>query len=288
MPETISSCLLCGERCLVRDDYAERMLHLHDVHGVSQCQCCGFRFLNPRPTAMEYQDVYSSGGGELSTFYPIDAQYYGGQELVRLAQYRNKLDLLAKLGCSKGRLLEIGSCTGVFLNEARQRGFDVVGIEPSRRNAEMAKHTHGFELLVGNIEDFSFPQDNFDVVFSSHVFEHLLDPLRETKKIASWIRKGGFLMLEVPNQLANPRVMRRRFFDKCQPMERSFLSIHHPVFFDKRTLKDLVRRAGFDVRVFQSVYHYAETTPRTPKMLISRFLDSIFGGLIVAVLATKS
>jgi len=286
MAEKLTKCLLCGKPRLKTDTYATRILNLADPHCVIKCRDCGFRFLNPRPTFAEYQYAYTLGSGPLVKVYKLNSDFYGQEDAIRITQYRKKLDLLIKAG-AKGRLLEIGSCTGVFLNEAKKKGFEVAGIEPSEKDSRIAKQRYGLNLHVGVVEGFNFPEESFDVVFSSHVFEHLLDPLAVAKKIGSWLRPGGFHMIEVPNQFERCEFRRWRLMRVNAPRERTFLSIHHPVFFSPKTLRKLVELSGCRQRSMRNVYYSSINIFQEPKAAVSRFLAFIFGGLNIEILAQR-
>lgn len=197
------------------------------------------------------------------------------------------MDLLIKAGAD-GRLLEIGSCTGVFLNEAQKRGFEVAGIEPGEQNSLIAKQRYGLDLHVGSVEDFNTPEESFDVVFSSHVFEHLLDPLAIAKKISNWLRSGGFHMIEVPNQFDRFDVRRRRLLRAGVPRERTFLSIHHSVFFSPKTLRRLVELSGCRQHSMRNVYYFSSRNIfREPRVAVSKFLALFFGAGNIEIIARK-
>ena len=278
LPETLTECLLCGGRRLKPDPFADSQLNLAKPHAVVRCTACSFRFVSPRPTADEYRQMYESGSGPLADVYPPRQEFYGGEIRLRLTEYRRKLDILQKAGAS-GRLLELGSCTGIFLNEARLRGFEVEGVEPGAESRQTAEAEYGLKLCAGNVEELDFPAESFDVVFSSHVFEHLLDPLAVARKISYWLRPGGLHMLEVPNQFETAGAIAKRcHLWPPHARERSFLSIHHPVFFTPKTLHMLARLSGCDALRVGSVYYGRFEPLRRPASAFRRAVSTIFGG----------
>lgn len=283
----MARCLLCGTSRLKRDAYATTMLNIASPYCVTKCLDCGFRFLNPRPTLAEYEQAYAHGTGPLVETYKFNSDFYSQQDLIRVTQYRKKLDLLIKAG-AKGRLLEIGACTGLFLNEAKKRGFDVEGIEPNEKDGLIAKQHYNLKMYVGRVEDFDFPKESFDVVFSSHVFEHLLDPLAVARKLSGWLRTGGFYMIEVPNQFDTFSVRRRRLMRIVVSRKRTFQSIHHPVFFSPKTLRKLIELSECRQYSMRNVYYSPTNIFRNPKVAASRFLALIFGGENIEIIARKS
>lgn len=287
MAEELAKCILCGSDKLKRDLCATRKLNLLEPHSVTRCKVCSFRFLNPRPDESEYEQLYTDGSGPLVDIYGFSDEFYEQEATVRMAEYKKKLELLKKVG-AKGRLLELGSCTGAFLNEARNRGFEVEGVEPSEQNCSIAKERYGLNLRMGYVEEQNFQDGYFDVVFSSHVFEHLLDPLAVAKKISDWLRPGGFHMIEVPNQFEAALSKLRRLLFMDRPRARNFRSIHHPVFFSPKTLRRLVELSGCRKIHMRNVYYSSTNIFKNPRGAVNKLFSDLFGGgYSIEILAQK-
>jgi SAM-dependent methyltransferase len=287
LSEKLLTCLLCRASDLYQDTKAARQLSLADSHGVTRCCRCGLRFLNPRPTPAEYESTYRDGTGPLAADYPVPARYYAEEDRARIPEYRTKLDLLARAGAGR-RMLEIGACTGAFLNEARRWGFDVDGIEPSEASRRLAHSRFGLLLRPGRMEDQDLPPDSCDVIFSSNVFEHLLDPLAATQRVCRWLRPGGLLMLEVPNQFDSFAGRRHRWLGTGAARPRSFLSVHHAVFFSRGTLRQLVLRAGLSPCRLRNVYYCSAKDCRHPLRVAGHIIGALAGGSgVIEVLARK-
>jgi len=289
MVERLDKCLLCSSPNLIKDTYAIEHLNLAHPHGVSRCLDCGLRFLNPRPTKDDYNQLYAHNDGTIIGMYPNIERFYANEDAAKLFEYENKLNYLTKLR-KKGKILEIGSCTGIFLNIAQEYGFDVEGIEPNIKYCEKAKEIYGLELKNGNIEDQQFPPESFDILFSSHVFEHLLYPLEVVHLLYNWLRPGGFLLIEVPNQFESFAAKRKKVFYPHFPVKRSVLSIHHTIFFSKKTLVKLIETNGMTVSHVRDVYYYAPISVfKYPIRFIAKILNPLFGGSgVIEILAQKS
>jgi 2-polyprenyl-3-methyl-5-hydroxy-6-metoxy-1,4-benzoquinol methylase len=262
------------------------MLNLSSDHAVTVCNTCRFRFLSPRPTRDEYTALYASGTGPLADLYGQVETFYTEQSSLRLAEYRKKLQIFAAHGITGGRLLELGAWRGEFLNEAQQRGFDPLGIEPSQETAAEGAKTFNVDIRPGFIEDFSFEPNSFDVVFSSHVFEHLLDPLGVAKRVTEWLRPGGLHMIEVPNQFELFAVKRRRLSGRPLQRERTVRSVHHTVFYGPKTLRLLARESGCDPVHVRNVL-YSRPDPRNPRALLRHLNYALMGAPAIELLARK-
>jgi len=208
------------------------------------------------------------------------------EDTVRVPVYRAKLRRLQRHG-AQGCLLDIGACSGVFLNEARQFGFEVAGIEPGVENCQRAQRQFDLTLHCGTVEEVDLAPESVDVLFSNHVFEHILDPLAALRRAVQWLRPGGLLMIEVPNQFSTFGVKRRRLRNKPVVRTRTFRSIHHPVFFSPATLRQLGRRCGCEVLGVRNVYYSRINLFRQPKTAVSRLLARLFGGDNIELLARK-
>jgi 2-polyprenyl-3-methyl-5-hydroxy-6-metoxy-1,4-benzoquinol methylase len=282
--EVVERCLLCGSRALVRDAHAEKELRLHSDHGVVRCAACSLRFLSPRPTWGAYFDAYVNGNGQLiETYGPLGRFYVAGDD-VRKRQYEIRVERLRRFLPHGARVLEIGASSGLFLSLARAAGFSPTGLEPSDEARETARSRYGLALLPATIDEAEFEPSSFEAVVSSHVFEHLLNPLGAARKAERWLVPGGLHMLEVPNQWeALGARLRRIGAIRATPRERSFTSIHHTVFFSRQTAKALAMRSGLEPIYVRNVQY----EPITVRALPKRIASAIVGGANVIELTAR-
>jgi ubiquinone/menaquinone biosynthesis C-methylase UbiE len=90
-------------------------------------------------------------------------------------------------------LLEIGSGTGQQLGIFREICRSVVGVELSN-----CQYSHGPEVMEYDGNVLPFPDASFDVVFSSHVLEHLTNDQKIHSEMRRVLRPGGFSIHVVP------------------------------------------------------------------------------------------
>jgi SAM-dependent methyltransferase len=162
--------------------------------------------------------------------------------------YARVLDRLAGIAPNR-RLLDVGASYGAFLEIARERGWDVAGVELSATAAAYAKTTRHIEMVVGTIEDAALPRASFGAVTLWDVIEHLSDPLRTLREIHDVLAPGGVLVVFTINQrsLINRigHLLHRVTGGAAQRPLVLLYDIHHNFFFDRTTLTDTLRRAGF-------------------------------------------
>lgn len=138
------------------------------------------------------------------------------------------------------RALDVGCGTGTLaLDVARRVGTTghVVGIDPSseqiaRARAKAARRHEPVEFQLGAIERLPFPDQTFDVVFSTLMMHHLPGPLKRQglAEIARVLKPGGRLVIA-------------DFMPKKERQGRA--ARFHAGGSDLRDLETLVRDAGF-------------------------------------------
>ena len=209
------------------------------------CDTCALIYVTPRPTphamARYYRGAYREhykGVGRLRTDQTRIAP--GSAESTEAAE--NKFEGQAQIvrgvadPAPGARVLEIGCQRGETLSRlAAELGIEAHGIEPSERDAEIARAA-GVDCFAGPLEAYEPGERRFDLVQMFHVLEHLHEPLEVLMTIRSWLAPGGSLLIEVPNA--------------CYPyglLEENFFQNVHLASFSAETLAALLLRAGYEV-----------------------------------------
>ena len=160
-----------------------------------ECVRCGFRYVGSRRSALTFG---THAGEETAANVRAANQAFRDlrlQEEHRLASLNAawRLDLVRKLKPS-GRLLEIGCARGDFLRAAREF-FDASGVEP---NPELAESASRVAPVYRDVIERT-PWNDFDVVASFHVIEHVHSPRSFIHAAAARLKPGGLLAIETPN-----------------------------------------------------------------------------------------
>lgn len=151
---------------------------------------------------------------------------------------------------SPGSVLEVGSYCGLFLQEAKRRGWDGDGIEPSRWAANYARENSDVNVFQGFLEDNrNNLRPQYDVVVSWDVLEHVRDPKAFIESCGEYLASGGTLCLSTLDiDTWVPRLLKTRW---------PWLMNMHLFYFDHSTVEDLLNRAGFSLVHSDSYVHYA-------------------------------
>jgi len=136
-------------------------------------------------------------------------------------------------------VIDIGSGIGWLTDSVLKEGARyAVGIEPSRRNCELARslYPHVTSLNV-SLEDY-IPDQKFDVGFAVMSFVHIRDIDESFKKISGFLNSHGELIAIVPdyNYFHGPRNNYELTFEELDDEEYATL-IKRP----HGTLADIVR-----------------------------------------------
>jgi 2-polyprenyl-3-methyl-5-hydroxy-6-metoxy-1,4-benzoquinol methylase len=132
-------------------------------------------------------------------------------------------------------LLEIGVGAGQSIFWFEEEGFNVEGIEPDGRNVSMINNKlKKGKVIESSVEEFSNDKI-FDLIWMSHVLEHIVEPIDFLKKIQNNLKKNSIFFIEVPN---------------CdyEPMLKSSIEKNPHLFhFTKKSLSKLVESIGYEI-----------------------------------------
>jgi len=169
-------------------------------------------------------------------------------------------------------LLEIGCGEGLFLDQARNSGYQVSGIEPNEKASRYARDILGINVTPATLAESEIEHDSIDIVVMLHVLEHLLDPRKEISEIRNILKKNGLLVLELPNIGSLPyKLLRKKW--------RQFSIPDHYWFFSKKTITILLEKQGFKIIQIKSIgkrvsfrffLNRLERTMRIPAIILGR------------------
>lgn len=110
----------------------------------------------------------------------------------------NKIKLLNRFKKDgKIRVLDIGCGSGLFLMEAKKKGFEIDGVDFSKDALEAKKIFNG-NIFIGDFLEIDFPEESYDIITLFYVFEHLQYPQEIFKKINRILREDGIVIFSTP------------------------------------------------------------------------------------------
>ena len=211
--------------------------------GIVDCMECGLTYTNPR--AINAETNYF---GDETLFYNEARLIFDGQKTHhRDKNYEFELREMQKIK-AHGKLLDIGTNMGFFLNKARQFGFDVCGVEPSTSLAKIA--TDKFHLRIANsfFNKSLFDNEKFDIVTMIDVFEHVTEPLGILSDIHQIMKNDGLLCIKVPNGNYNKLKLKLARAFKREDFHDIFNGYEHVVHYTSETMKKMLDKQGFKIK----------------------------------------
>ena len=196
---------------------------------MSFCRVCGHIFANPCPKPEFIFHLYSR----------VEDPLYSEEAEGRAKNFIRILRYLAKVMPRKGRLFDVGAATGILLDEARRRDWDVAGIEPSTWAVRTAQDRYGLSILQGYFEAAEIGKKTYDVVTMVDIIEHTPLPYKALAKARDILKPSGVLCIVTPD-IHSPaaRLAGERWWH-YRP--------GHLAFFSRRSLDTILKRAGFKI-----------------------------------------
>ena len=150
-------------------------------------------------------------------------------------------DILKKTASytSGRKLLDVGVGGGELIAAALELGFDVEGVEISKRQVQEIKKMLRVEIHCTDFLDFN-SSNQFDIITMGDVIEHVKDPIAAIEKAKTLLAENGVLWLSTPNfESGFSRIMGFRDPMWCEP--------YHITYFCYTGLKKLLLEHGFEV-----------------------------------------
>ncbi len=207
-------------------------LELDRNYSIVQCEGCGCKYLNPRLTDKSLSDAYSivQSRGSTKTDTPIPK----GNVLVRWWRHYSSYQVADAI--TDGPVLDLGCNQGELMEELREKGLKVSGVEFSSPAVAKCKRL-GLDVREARLEDFMIPNGQFKTVVLSHVLENLVDPVQVLARIAESLGEDGSVVICVPN-VDSP--IRRLFGPHWHGWDPPF----HLVHYDEDSLCQVCELAG--------------------------------------------
>lgn len=109
------------------------------------------------------------------------------------------MDVLSTRGAIEPRCLEVGPGQGQTLRNLSAIGWQAMGLDIDAEAARTAAAVSGCEVRVGTLAHADLPSSSFDLIFMSHVVEHLPDLRPSLAHAFTLLAAGGRLVMLYPN-----------------------------------------------------------------------------------------
>jgi 2-polyprenyl-3-methyl-5-hydroxy-6-metoxy-1,4-benzoquinol methylase len=199
------------------------------IWDLSRCQNCHYIFANPSPSPEFISSLYSE----------VEDPLYEEEAQGRSKNFLRILSHLEKIHPPEGILFDVGAATGIFLNLARQRGWEIDGIETSSWAVGLAEEKYNLHLREGSFETAELRKNSYAAVAMIDFIEHAPHPYQALVKAHEILSADGILVVVTPdiNSLA-AKIAGRRWWH-FRP--------GHLSYFSSKSLYTLLQQSGFQI-----------------------------------------
>jgi len=193
-----SECRVCSSTRLNNKFICTDHLVSGKEYTIVTCEDCGFNFTQDHPGENEAGKYYESE--EYISHSDISEGLVN--KLYRFARslmLKRKSVLIRKLtGLSTGKILDIGSGTGYFLNTMKLAGWQSEGIEINDKARNYSGREFGINVHEPSQISMLKPGD-YDCITLWHVLEHFHDPDGYIAEISRLLKPDGSCVIALPN-----------------------------------------------------------------------------------------
>jgi 2-polyprenyl-3-methyl-5-hydroxy-6-metoxy-1,4-benzoquinol methylase len=230
---------------------------------IIRCRACALMQTYPRASAEELAQLYSTNYySNEGLVAPGSDNIYGYADYLseRLNKQRKYSGIVRRIerhlvrgGVTSREILDVGCGYGFFLDSAVDFGFEPFGIEFNEHAIDRLKRRYAFTVRQsGESFDGVFPDRTFACIALLDTIEHLVDPFRALDTIHRMLRPNGVVVIATMDSTS---VMSRLLGARLEDFRRIR---EHLYFFDRRTLRSVLERKGFEVLDISSIGHTFE------------------------------
>jgi 2-polyprenyl-3-methyl-5-hydroxy-6-metoxy-1,4-benzoquinol methylase len=182
---------------------SDKLLGIPGKFEVCECRVCGLYQIFPKLSTSEMEQYYPAD--YICYLEAIEDEEKPFTRFNRFRAQRKRCRQIERRTEKKGKILDIGCATGIFLNEMQKRDWDCKGIEPDQEAADYAQSRFGLDVFHGVLENSHLPSNTYDVVSLWDVLEHVYDLKFTISEIFRVLKPGGMLIATLPNAIAFER-----------------------------------------------------------------------------------
>ena len=203
-----------------------------------RCKICGLVFIWPQPGPESNSQIYQQWG----------ENHYLNKDKIEVdfsSSFKERLDLIEPYR-KNNRILDVGCSTGAFLSAAQDNNWNTYGVEISHPSALHAKNKRNLKVFCGTLKEANYEDGYFDVISIWAVLEHVSEPSDVLREIRRILRKGGLLILCVPNFNCLPvKILGKRY---------RYIQRGHLFNFSRKSIRKILNESGFAVIKTSSEY----------------------------------
>jgi SAM-dependent methyltransferase len=206
-----------------------------DMFTLCKCIKCNCFFLSPSPTIQQICDAYND------SYYGLNENKFSDctEKILDFFRFQRARTVMRHIK-TPANVLDIGCGNGQFLQMLIKYNYKCYGIEMSPVSVNRSLRIPGINLKLGELCEDDFEESFFDVVTMWHVFEHLHNPKKILTIIQKIIKRGGYVMVSLPNiDSFQSRLFKGKWLHLDPP--------RHLFYFGSSDLINIMKTFGFEI-----------------------------------------
>lgn len=190
-----------------------------------------------------FKEVHPKFFGVCDKTYPKHVKHS-----KKLQNFWNVANTISNYIPNKGKVLDIGCATGVFLDMMQHKGFEPYGVDISDYASKYARDNFGVKTFKGKLEDSKFKDEFFDVITMWDFIEHVNNPTEILNIANRLLRKGGMLFILTINDDSLMESLSRMSYNIGIKRPAEIMHpVHHVHHYTDATLRALLHKTGFHI-----------------------------------------
>ncbi len=214
---------------------------------IMECGSCTLRFTQDVPDAETISSYYKAEDyiSHTDTSKGLINRIY---KIVRKRTLVRKRKLIERFtGLRTGKALDVGSGTGSFVNELKQNGWNITGLEPDNDARKVAKQLYTIDLL-DSAELYKLSPGNFDAISLWHVLEHVHDLAAYVQQLRILLKDNGKLFVAIPNYTSTDSRIYKEYW-------AAYDVPRHLYHFSPASMKELMEKNSLRIIQYKPMWY---------------------------------
>lgn len=222
-----------------------------------QCKECNLKWVEPMPTEEEIDEYYRNYYARRRKTGKLNCQETTLSKIYRFITFKKLRDKMYIKRLDKytdrGLFLDFGCGEGELLKIAKDKGWNVMGIEYSVEiKDELAKS--GINVVnTNNLSNAGLKEYSVDCISSTHVIEHIINHEKFFNEVKKFLKQGGILATKVPSGTSLRARLNLSYWHLTYPYE-------HFWGFDIKNYRILLEKNGFNILYIKDSFFIDELT----------------------------
>jgi 2-polyprenyl-3-methyl-5-hydroxy-6-metoxy-1,4-benzoquinol methylase len=233
------NCPLCGSGDIVNKFPVKDYTVSGELFPVVRCKNCTGMFTQDVPEQEAIAPYYASHNyiSHSNTQKGFINSMYHKVRSITLTAKRKMI--IALTGVENGNILDVGCGTGAFLNEMKNAGWEITGLEPDEGARKNAAELFGIHPQPSG-DLFNLPVKSFNAITMWHVLEHVHQLHEYVAQLKNLLADNGRLLIAVPNHTSH---------DAGHYLEHwaAYDTPRHLYHFSPESMKQLMQQHGLEV-----------------------------------------